>query len=93
MCVAKADTFDGRTYEAHVRCTSNEDGLALVSRLNHRSSINGFEVVGFAFKQVVYKEVADYKVTKDIFISCRAEGQEDLDAMENLSWEVETLIQ
>lgn len=91
VCVAKVDTFDGKTYEAHIRCQSKEDGLSVVEQLEHRSSINGFEVVGCAFKPVVRREAAEYKLTNDIFISCRSEDSE-IDAMENLSWEVENLI-
>ena len=94
ICVAKVDTFDGRTYEAHIRCQCSEDGTAVMEQLQHHSSIHGFEPVGCAFKPVVYKEAADYKISKDIFISCRNEDSDmsDLDAMENLSWEIENII-
>lgn len=91
ICIAKVDTFDGQTYEAHVKCQDKEDGLGLVRSLEDRSSISGIEVVGCAFKPVCYHTSEGDTFTKDIFITVKYDD-DYVTAMGNIAYEIECLI-
>lgn len=100
ICVAKLDTFDGRTYEAHVRCLSREDGKALVALMEQRSPINGFEVKGYQWKPVARIEEVpgedgvqkEYVLSSDIYISFKASDDDDSTNMTNLLWDIDSVI-
>jgi len=100
LCVAKLDTFDGRTYEAHVRCLNREDGKALVAIMENRSSINGFEVKGYQWKVTARIEEVpgedgvqkEYVLSSDIYISFRASDDDDSTNMTNLLWDIDSVI-
>lgn len=100
ICVAKLDTFDGQTYEAHVRCLNREDGRALIGIMENRSSINGFEVKGYNWKPAArIEEVMDdcgmhkeYALSTDLFISFRASDDDDSTNMTNLLWDIDSVI-
>lgn len=94
------DTFDGRTYEAHVRCLNREDGKALVALMENRSSINGFEVKGYQWKVTARIEEVpgedgvqkEYVMSSDIYISFRASDDDDSTNMTNLLWDIDSVI-
>lgn len=100
LCVVKLDTSDGKTYEAHLRCLNREDGMALVSQMEDRSSINGFEVKGYDWKPSGRIEEVmgdggvqpEYVMGRDLFISFKAEEDDQTTAMTNLLWDINSVI-
>lgn len=91
ICIAKVDTFDGQTYEAHIKCDDREDGLSLVRSIQDRESISGIEVVGCAFKPVCYHTPDGDTFTKDIYITMRYDD-DYITAMGNIAYELDVLM-
>ena len=100
ICVAKEDTFDGKTYEAHIRCLNREDGKALVGIMDNRSSINGFEVRGYSWKPAARIEEVmgdggvqkEYVMSSDLFVSFKALDDDEATNMTNLLWDIDSVI-
>lgn len=100
LCVVKLDTFDGMTYEAHVRCVNPEDGKALVAIMENRSSINGFEVKGYHWKPAARIEEVmgdggvqkEYVMSRDMFLTFRASDDDDSTNIANLLWDIDSVI-
>ena len=98
--VVKLDTFDGQTYEAHIRCLNPEDGKVLVAIMENRSSINGFEVKGYHWKPAARIEDVlgedgvhpEYKMSKDLFLTFKAMDDDDSTNMTNLLWDIDSVI-
>ena len=100
LCVVKLDTFDGKRYEAHLRCLNREDGKALVAIMENRSSINGFEVMGYHWKPAGRIEQVmgeggmqpEFVLGNDLFITFKADEEEQSTAMTNLLWDIDSVI-
>lgn len=98
--VVKLDTFDGQTYEAHIRCLNPEDGKALVAIMENRSSINGFDLKGFHHKFVARIEEVmgeggvqkEYKLSRDLYLTFKASDDDDVTNMANLLWDIDSVI-
>ena len=98
--VVKGDTFDGRTYEAALKCLNRQDGLAFVGLMEERTKLTGYEVTGFAFKpmaQVV--EVAgeggverEYHITQGFFVTFRTQEEDISNAMTGLLANIDSVI-
>lgn len=100
LCVVKVDTFDGRTYEAQLRCQNKEDGKNLVSLMENRSSINGFDVTGYHWVPTCrMEEVTDesgkhneYRFTNDLHVTVKASDDDDSTNMTNLLWDIDSVL-
>ena len=98
--VVKLDTFDGQTYEAHIRCLNPEDGKALVAIMENRSSINGFEAKGYHWKPAARIEDVmgeggvqkEYAVSQDLYIAFKGSDDDDVTNMTNLLWDIDSVI-
>lgn len=93
LSVTKLDSTDGNEYRAHLLCGSREDGLAVAGKIENRSSISGIEFVRVSFLPTVRFKQGEYVFTTDAFIDVRDnEGLEYMDAMTNITWEVNNQI-
>lgn len=100
LCVVKVDTFDGKTYEAQLLCHNREDGYSLVRLMEQRSSINGFEVVGCLWKPScrLVEELGEdgvhqeFRLGNDLFITFKAAEDDMCVAMENLLWDINSVM-
>lgn len=98
--VVKVDTFDGRTYEAALKCLKREDGLAFVGLMNERTKLTGYEVTGFAFKPMAHiEEVAgeggverEYHITQGIFVTFKTQEEDMSYAMTGLLADIDSVI-
>ena len=98
--VVKLDTFDNQTYEAHVRCLNPEDARSLVSIMENRSSINGFDLKGFHYKFVARIEEVlgedgvrkEYKLSRDLYLTFKSLEENDSLNMTNLLWDIDSVI-
>lgn len=100
LCVVKLDTFDGKRYEVHLRCLNREDGKSLVALMENRLSINGFEVMGYHWKPAGRIEQVmgeggmqpEFVLGNDLFITFKADEEEQSTAMTNLLWDIDSVI-
>ena len=99
--VVKVDTFDGRTYEAALKCLNREDGLTFVGLMNERTKLTGYEVTGFAFKPMAHiEEVAvdkivvqrEYHISQGIFVTFKTKEEDMSYAMTGLLADIDSVI-
>ena len=98
--VVKVDTFDGRTYEAALKCLNRADGLAFVGLMEERTKLTGYEVTGFAFKPMAHiEEVAgecgvehEYHITQGIFVTFKPQEEDMSYAMTGLLADINSVI-
>lgn len=97
LCVSKLDTFEGNMYEAHLHCTSKDDGLALAGFIEKREELTSIKFVGCAFKPTAKMRFnpedksREFILTSDVFITVRVDG-EMTEAMELVAVEIDSLI-
>ena len=100
LCVVKLDTFSGNRYEAQLQCLNRDDAKAFVALMENRSSINGFEVVGYHWKQAARIEEVmgedgvqkEFKLYNDLFLTVEASDDDQATAMTNLLWDIDSVI-